>query len=61
MSQKTLARFNHEEPKKPQYSLYQPLPCKYGNESQETIPEDTTTKANAEQIKIVQQVIGGVL
>ena len=58
---KILVRFKHEVPKKTQYSSYQPPPRKYGKKSQETLPEDTTVKVNAERIKILQQVIGGVL
>ena len=58
---KILPRFKHEVPKRPQYSPYQPPPRKYGTESQETLPEDTTTKVNTERIKIVQKVIDGVL
>ena len=54
-------QFKREVPTRPQYNPYQPPPCKYGKESQETIPEDTTAKANTEQVKIVQQVKGSVL
>ena len=56
-----LARFKHEMPKRPQHSPYQPPPRKYGTESQETLPEDITSKVNPERVKVVQQVIGGVL
>ena len=45
---KMLVRFKHEMPKRPHYSTYQPLTRKYGTESQETLPEDTTAKVNAE-------------
>ena len=58
---KVLAQFKHMFPGKLQYSPYQPPPRKYETKSQETLPRDTTAKANAEQIKIVQWVIGGVL
>ena len=57
---KILAQSNHDDPKRPQYSPYQHLPRKYGTESYETRPQDTTVKVNAEQIKIIQQVVGGV-
>ena len=56
-----LARLKHELPKRPQYSPYQPPPRKYGTKSHNTLPEGTITKVNSERIKIVQQVIGGVL
>jgi hypothetical protein len=34
--------------KEAQYSPHQPLLRKYGTKSQETLPEDTTKKVNAE-------------
>ena len=58
---KIIAQFKNEVPMKPQYSTYQPPPHKYGKESQETLPEETTLKVNAEKTKIVQQVICGML
>ena len=57
-----LARFKHKVlMKRPQYSQCQPLPHRYWAGSKETLPVDTTANVNAERIKIVQQVISGVL
>ena len=56
-----LARFKHDDPKKPQYNPYQPPLRKYRTESQDTLPEDTTTKVHSGRIKIIQQVVDGVL
>ena len=58
---KILTQFKHDDPKRPQYSPCHPLPHKYGKESQETLPQDTTTKINAEGIKLIHQVVGEVL
>ena len=60
-AKQVLARFKHEKPGKPQHSPYQPPPRKDGTESQETLPEDNAIKVNTEQVKIIQQVVGGVL
>ena len=36
-------------------------PCKYGAATQDPLPEDTLDKINETRVKIIQQVIGGVL
>ena len=58
---KILAQFKYEVPRKLRYIAYQPPLRKYGKKSREILPEDTTAEVNAERIKIVQQMIGGVL
>jgi hypothetical protein len=58
---KLLAKFQHNAPQKPQYSPHRAPPKKYGTAAHDPIPPDTTPKIDAPRIKIIQQVIGGVL
>ena len=48
-------------PRKPQHSPYGVAPKIYGAAAQDTIPEDDTAKIDEKRVKVVQQVIGGVL
>ena len=58
---KILQRFHHKMPPKPQHSPYQVAPKIYGAAAQDTIPEDDMAKIDKKRVKVVQQVIGGVL
>ena len=59
--QKMLVRFKHDVPKTNQNSPYQPEPRKFGKNSDETLPADTTKKLDDKRKKVVQQVIGTCL
>ena len=54
-------RYHHEVPSKPQHSPYQAPPKIFGAAAQDTIPADTTERIDEKRIKVVQQVIGGLL
>jgi hypothetical protein len=58
---KLRAKFQHETPKRPQHSPHRAPPKKYGTAAHDPIPPDTTPRLDAPRIKIIQQVIGGVL
>ena len=59
--QKMLVRFKHDVPKTNQNSPYQPEPRKFGKNSNETLPADTTKTLGDKRKKVVQQVIGTCL
>jgi hypothetical protein len=52
---------HNQAPKRPQHSPHCAPPKKYGTAAHDLIPPDTTPPIDATRIKIVQQVIGGVL
>ena len=56
-----IARFKHKASKQAQHIPYQPAPRKYGKYSQDTIPVDDTDKVSEPRVKVIQQVVGGVL
>ena len=56
-----LQRFQHAVPARKQDSPYRAPPRKYGTSAQDPLPEDTSDKINEKRVKIIQQVIGGVL
>jgi hypothetical protein len=58
---KLRAKFQHQPPKQPQHSPHCAPPKKYGMAAHDPISPDTTPPIDAPHIKIVQQVIGGVL
>ena len=58
---KILQRFQHAVPARQQDSPYRAPPRKYGAAAQDPLPEDTSDKINKKRVKIIQQVIGGVL
>jgi hypothetical protein len=58
---KLRTKFQHKKPTKPQHSPHRAPKKQYGKAAQDPIPPDTTPPINAARIKIVQQVIGGVL
>jgi hypothetical protein len=58
---KLRAKFQHQAPKQPQHSPHRAPPKKYGTAAHDLIPPDTTPPIDAPRIKIIQQVIGGVL
>ena len=58
---KLRAKFQHQAPKRPQHSPHRAPPKKYGTAAHDPIPPDTTPLIDAPRIKIVQQVIGGIL
>ena len=49
--QKMLVRFKHDVPKTNQNSPYQPAPRKFGKNSDDTIPKDTTKKLDDKRKK----------
>ena len=59
--QKILQRFQHAVPAQHQDSPHCAPPRKYGAVAQDPLPEDTSDKVNKKRVKIIQQVIGGVL
>ncbi|KAL7487909.1 hypothetical protein ACHAW6_013488 [Cyclotella cf. meneghiniana] len=59
--QKTLLKFGHNKPKKPQHSPYQVAPIEYGSKQQQHPQADDTPPILADQIKFIQQVIGTLL
>ena len=59
--EKILLQHAHKTPARPQHSPYKPPPKKYGEASQDPVPEDMTNKIDEKHLKRVQQVIGGVL
>jgi hypothetical protein len=59
--QRLLAKFDHKKPKTPQHSPHRAPPKKYGVSAHDPIPPDTTPAIDAPRIKIIQQVIGGIL
>ncbi len=60
-NKKLQAKFHHHAPKRPQHSPHRAPPEKYGTAAHAPIPQETTPPIDAPRIKIVQQVIGGVL
>ena len=58
---KIFQRFQHAVPARKQDSPYHAPPLKYGTAAQDPLPEDTSDKINEKRVKIIQQVIGGVL
>jgi hypothetical protein len=58
---KLLARFEHENPDKPQHSPHKAPPNIYGTAAQDPIPDDEAPATDAKRIKRIQQVIGGIL
>ena len=59
--EKILQRFQHTVPARKQDSPHRAPPRKYGAAAQDPLPEDTLDKINKKHVKIIQQVIGGVL
>ena len=59
--QKILQCFQHAVPARKQDSPYRVPPRKYGTAAHDLLPEDTLDKINEKRVKIIQQVIGGVL
>ena len=47
--------------RRPQHSPYRAPPKIYGAEVQDTIPDNETAKIDEKRVKVVQQVVGGVL
>jgi hypothetical protein len=58
---KLCAKCAHIIPKRPQHSPHRAPRKQYGTAAQDPIPPDTTPQIDAARIKIIQQVIGGVL
>jgi hypothetical protein len=58
---KLRTRFQHKKPTKPQHSPHHPPKKQYGKAAQDPIPPDTTPPIDAPRIKIIQEVIGGIL
>ena len=48
-------------PRRPQHSPYRAPPKIYGAAAQDTIPDDESAKIDEKRVKVVQQVVGGVL
>eukprot|EP00804_Cyclotella_cryptica_P007211 CCRYP_009751-RB/>CCRYP_009751-RB protein AED:0.29 eAED:0.25 QI:0/-1/0/1/-1/1/1/0/612 len=59
--QKVLQRFQHDKPDTPQCCPYQPHPKKFGADSQDTLPQDTSKPLDPDGVKRVQQVVGSLL
>jgi hypothetical protein len=59
--EKTLARFNHEPPKKPQHQPHVHSIPVFGATTQYAKPEDNTAQLSKEKIKFIQQVLGMLL
>ena len=59
--EKLRKRYHHEVPSKPQHSPYRAPPKIFGAAAQDTIPADTTERIDEKRIKVVQQVVGGLL
>ena len=59
--EKLRARYSHEMPRRPQHSPYRAPPKIYGAAAQDTIPDDESAKIDEKRVKVVQQVVGGVL
>jgi hypothetical protein len=58
---KLRAKFDHQKPTKPQNSPHRAPKKQYGKSAQDPIPPNLTPPINAARIKVIQQVIGGVL
>jgi hypothetical protein len=58
---KLRAKFDHQKPAKPQNSPHRAPKKQYGKLAQDPIPPNNTPPINAVHIKVIQQVIGGVL
>ena len=58
---KLILKFKHMKPKKPQHRPYHAPQNIYGAAAQDTVPEDMTQKLDNKLIRVVQQVIGGVI
>jgi hypothetical protein len=58
---KQLIRYNHPMPAKPQHCPWEPNPRKYGNNSQDTLPDDDSPALDKDGIKYIQQVVGSFL
>ena len=58
---KQLLRYNHTRPDKPVHSPLLPKPRRYGSESQQPEPLDTTPFLNDADTKLIQQVTGSFL
>ena len=61
LHQEVLQKYKHEIPKRHQGSPYQVEPKKYGTAAQEPIPPGTSRKADEEEKKRTQQVVGSIL
>ena len=59
--EKLQARYSHEMPSRPQHSPYRAPPKIYGATTQDTIPDNESAKVDEKRVKVVQQVVGGVL
>ena len=59
--EKLLLTFKHMKPNKPQHSPYRAPQNIYGAAAQDLIPDDMTQKLDDKIIRVVQQVVGGVL
>ena len=57
---KLLIRFKHELKGK-QYTPYKAAPKTYGTDAQRPLPQDTARRLEDDEIKPIQQVVGGVL
>ena len=60
-SNKNLLKYKHEKPKQPQLCWYEPVPRKYGKESNEVTEEADSPKVGEDKKKFVQQVLGRAL
>ena len=58
---KVLQRYRYKMPRRPQRSPYLVAQIKYGQESQDPIPEDTTRSSSKEEVLKVQHVVGSIL
>ena len=59
--EKLRARDSHKMPHRPQHSPYRAPPKIYGSAAQNTTPDDESAKIDKKRVKVVQQVVGGVL
>ena len=58
---KQLQKYKHDMPKCPKNCPYQPQEKKYGKAAQYPISLDTSSGLEGKEIKVVQQVVGGIL
>jgi hypothetical protein len=58
---KSLTRYNHPPPLKPQHCLYTPIPITYGKDNQATTLSDTSPLLNAAGKKRIQQIVSSFL
>ena len=58
---KSLRKFGHKTPQKPQHTPYIPPPKTYGKDSQKPTPPDTSEKLPPKEKKKIEQIVGSFL